>query len=456
LTSDKASAPNVELLNAHGPYDHSIWNYLAREETAHHRLSKYLVATISAELRAKYSRSQFAEMSIIDIGGYDGWILVQLQNELNFKQAVCVEPRQKNITKGKYAREFYGIQTDVVFLKGELDSLEEVIDCKFDFVLCLGVLHHVDSTPRAIRAITNICTSTIFISSAIIDRPSKMKKLKRLLNLKDISYLKSKKDFATAGFKFETPYFDGSTINTPIVSLPEKKLIEMSLEVNGFKTKSISSTDNKLRYFFKQHGELEVFISATKDKGFTYEQKYFKDRSDYEKTYLFTVLKPQTLQLFFDKNESDFRSLEKDQLSNPWHVLRLRSLFSWTLRNPQNWFANAVLHFTKFQSDEISIIQNISKAPFEKSHFEVAKHFLRNGEYDEATIRLKNLVNKPNCDWRIFYRSCYFLMVIAKIQNDAQSFGHYKDLLFISNPDFSVTIEDGIQWLDNQNRTKRS
>ena len=83
----------TELLNAHGPYDHGLWDSMMSGTTAHHKLSKSIVKTISTELKSKYPKSQLSEMTILDVGGYDGWILVQLQEELNFKLAVCVEPR---------------------------------------------------------------------------------------------------------------------------------------------------------------------------------------------------------------------------------------------------------------------------------------------------------------------------------------------------------------------------
>ena len=118
-------------------------------------------------------------MTILDVGGYDGWILVQLQRELNFKLAVCVEPRSKNIKKGEFARKYYGIETDVKFIQGELDSLDQILNNQFDLVLCLGVLHHIDSTPKAIQSLSDVCLDRIFISSAIIERPKKISKNSR-------------------------------------------------------------------------------------------------------------------------------------------------------------------------------------------------------------------------------------------------------------------------------------
>jgi len=67
------------MLNAHGPYNHGLWDPLIRG--------------VSAEILENYSKLQLAEMTILDVGGYDGWILVQLQQEFGFKLAVCVEPR---------------------------------------------------------------------------------------------------------------------------------------------------------------------------------------------------------------------------------------------------------------------------------------------------------------------------------------------------------------------------
>ena len=252
----------IEMLNAHGPYDHGLWDQMMSGTTAHHKLSKSIVEIISAEILSKYSKSQLSEMTILDVGGYDGWILVQLQQKLNFKLAVCVEPRLRNVQKGEFARKYYGIQTNVKFIQGELDSLNQVLDNQFNFVLCLGVLHHLESTPKAIKSLADSCLNTIFVSSATINRPNKsVTKLSKMINLKDIAYSNNAKDFAIAGFKFETPYFDGSTINSAIVNVPEENLIIMSLTSSGFHIKrSINSQSSKaLNSFTNSHGEQVSF-----------------------------------------------------------------------------------------------------------------------------------------------------------------------------------------------------
>ena len=440
----------IEMLNAHGPYDHGLWDPMMSGITAHHKLSKSIVETISTEIASKYSKSQLAEMTILDVGGYDGWILVQLQKELNFKLAVCVEPRLKNIQKGEFARRYYGIQTNVIFIQGELDSLDQALDNQFDFVLCLNVLHHVDSTPKAIQSLSDFCADTIFISSAIIERPKKsVKKLKKLLNLKDISYLNSTKDFATAGFKFESPYFDGSTAGSVIVGLPEQELIKMSLISNGFKVEkaTTSLTEKSYEFFTKSHGELWGFIVAKKNVKCASNDKYLADRIEYEKRFLFTLLKLEIIDLWLEKISTIDRNSDSANL-NPLRkpTISGRLLFA-ASRQPNKLCSRIILRQSKLELNEKSILQNVSKDPVFKVGFEHAKYFLKRDRLFEAKILLKELTNKPNCDWRVFYRSCFFLTVIARIENDDVAFVHYQQLLDIANPHFPVSTTEGVKWV---------
>lgn len=441
----------VELLNAHGPYDHGLWDPMMSGVTAHHKLSKLIVETISTEITSKYSKSQLAEMTILDIGGYDGWILVQLQKELNFKLAVCVEPRLKNIQKGEFARKYYGIRNNVKFIQGELNSLDQILDNQFDIVLCLNVLHHVDSTPKAIQSLSDFCRDRIFISSAIIERPKKLsKKLKRLLNLKDISYLNSTKDFATAGFKFESSYFDGSTTGSVIVNLPEENLIKMSLTSNGFEVeKSVTSKDSKnFKFFTKSHGELWGFIVAKKTSSvLNSNDKYLADRIEYEKRFLFALLKIEVIYLWLKKLGFVDRNSESTSLSpSAKSSISDRLLFA-ASRQPDKLFSRIILHQTKLNLCEKSILRNVSKAPVFKAGFELAKYHLKRGQHKQAEILFKDLMNKSNCDWRVFYRSCFFLTVIARIENDDVAFVHYQQLLDIANPHFPISTTEGVEWV---------
>lgn len=459
---------NIEELNAHGPYDHSLWGQTLLEQTgpfepkhtptAHHNLSIFLVKQISQILQSQYSREQLQEMTLLDIGCYDGWISVQLQNEFEFKSVVAVEPRITNIQKGNFARKFYNISTDVIFVQGEIESLAQVLNNKFDVVLCLNVLHHVDSTPRAIQAISEVCNNILFISSAIIKKSQHSQlRLKRQMNLKDIPYLHySSRDFATSGYKFESPYFDGSTIKAPIVNLPEKKLIEMSLEAHGFKAQKFAFDQNDLviRNFTKKHGEFWTLIAANNDGGdLKLKEKYFEDRVRYESTFLFACLNPRIFGPWLDKHDHiGFLPLHQRELpaeSSIVLIICYRLVFIASKR-PSSLISKVILSLSKLQPNEKIITRNISRSPGDKAKFELAKYYLKNSDLDIAKSLLKQLTRKPGCDWRTFYRSCYFLMVIAEIENDTNSMNDYKYLLNIANPQFPLLIDDGVAWVLNK------
>ena len=129
-----------------------------------------------------------------------------------------------------------------------------------------------------------------------------------------------------------------------------------------------------------------------------------------------------------------------------WNIL----IKCFASRDNEFGISRMIIRLAKLQSHEVSIIQNISKAPVEKSCFELAKHFLREGKCNEAKILFKSMTSKPDCDWRVFYRSCYFLTVIAQIENDSGSLAHYKMLLKIANPHFPITTEEGVKWVSRE------
>ena len=97
----------LELVNAYGPYNHAAWQGCGLTVTSEEVLKgrgELLAAMIRAELERRYTREQMAQLTLCDVGCYDGFILHLLQ-DLPFRQMVGYEPRQKNITKGRKIRE---------------------------------------------------------------------------------------------------------------------------------------------------------------------------------------------------------------------------------------------------------------------------------------------------------------------------------------------------------------
>ena len=94
---------DLELLNAHGPYDHGLWNELSEDQLdansytggIFHKRSRHLVSKIAKVLTDNYSLEELSKMTIADVGCYDAWILVSLSKIINFKTAVGIEPKLK-------------------------------------------------------------------------------------------------------------------------------------------------------------------------------------------------------------------------------------------------------------------------------------------------------------------------------------------------------------------------
>ena len=64
-------------LNAYGPYNHGVWenpkiNKKVGDEEFLTGRSNYIFEKFS-EFMSKFTKDQISKMSIIDIGGYDGW-----------------------------------------------------------------------------------------------------------------------------------------------------------------------------------------------------------------------------------------------------------------------------------------------------------------------------------------------------------------------------------------------
>ena len=458
------SDDQVEILNAHGPYDHGLWNEIAVEPSAinndesvsgglFHERSRHLVKNISQVILSRYSAEEASELSIIDVGCYDGWVLVQLAESFKFKSAVGVEPRLKNIQKGKFAREHYKISTSVKFLQGDIDSLEKVTGTeKFDIVLCLGVLHHVESTTTAIRILSNSCRQLLVIDSMVIDRPKKDEsQILRLLNLRDIAYINTPKNWAIAAFKYETPYFDGSTSSVPIVGIPEERLIKMSLDACGFSvTQSHHPEETAFKKEFqKLRGVRETFIVATKMSSSLDSDNHVtikKKSALHETTFIFSEIPPQVLfawleDLGIPTNIPSRVGYQRKKIKN--------KLVYNASKNPTTWKSIRILEFARLAPDTQSVLVNMSRSPLDKSLFEFGKFLLKELNFSEAKLHFKKITSRNGCDWRAFYRSCYFLMVIAEIQNDTESLEHYKKLLELANPLFPISIEDGVKWVMN-------
>mgnify|MGYP002637223365 CR=1 FL=1 len=114
----------IELANAYGPYAHGTWvghELVIGNEEALAGRGAFLVSLIRRSILEKFTLDQISNMTLVDVGCYDGWLICQLE-DLPFARMIGVEPRKKNLDKGRVIRELLGIETRVEFRQGSIES----------------------------------------------------------------------------------------------------------------------------------------------------------------------------------------------------------------------------------------------------------------------------------------------------------------------------------------------
>ena len=91
------SSEQIEILNANGPYSMAIWRSgevcVGNEEGLAGR-SEYFIKLIRKSIFKNYNLDEIKNLSILDIGCNDGWVLHQL-SDLPFKKWLGLNKRKK-------------------------------------------------------------------------------------------------------------------------------------------------------------------------------------------------------------------------------------------------------------------------------------------------------------------------------------------------------------------------
>jgi 2-polyprenyl-3-methyl-5-hydroxy-6-metoxy-1,4-benzoquinol methylase len=180
-------------LNSFQPFAHGIWSNgkikIGDEETLSGR-NKLIVSEFKKIILEKYTIEEIKNLTILDIGGYDGLISTQIEEVLPFKKIVCLEPRKKNFLKGKFVRNYLNLETKVEFINGNLNNIKE----EFDIIFCAGVIHHMQDLNGFIKQISKLAKKSIFIENCSYNPKNKflnyfLNKLNlKLIETKDIIY----------------------------------------------------------------------------------------------------------------------------------------------------------------------------------------------------------------------------------------------------------------------------
>lgn len=429
------NADEIEYMNAHGPYDHGIWTAaLGSGGTTATFGSSSLFATraevmskkIIDFLKATYSSDELKNLRILDVGCYDGWILEKIAAVIEFARSVGVEPRQKNIDKGAFARRACHVEGKCEFVRGGYKDLDDLFPGEmFDIVLCLGMLHHVNSVETAVRAVSSKCAKLLIVDSMIIPAlKADFDEIAAVINPVDIIYRKKEKTWGLAAYKLESPYFDGSTSDAELVNIPQESLIRMCLQVSSFSNIQVMMTEQDFypKEFQKLRGVNEVMLASFREVSPNGQKSSWKsDALEYERLFCLNPVSSTFLLYLFENYNST--GLAKyfieafDGSPPPKDASQSKQMLT---------------------DEEKEIASTISRAPFEKVLLELAKYWIGKGQMDSARTILCEITTTRNADWRSFYRACYLLWKIETQSRDLARVKHYTKLLSISNPLFPL------------------
>lgn len=434
ITPNSQSSVNWKKLNSYGPYSMGVWvnsegTKVGNQESMDGR-AEVMLRKLRSELLSTFSVDQISNMSIVDIGCHDGWLLQNL-SDIPFKSMTGVEPREKNVTKGFIVREELNLDNNIEFIIGDISVLGSRT---FDIVICTGVLYHVESIPAFLRELYKICNNYIFIESRTIDSNLISDKIIKQSELVDLPYKFNEKSIGLSMHKFESSYSDGSAHVDTVVSLPTPEAIIMYLQSLDFKEiKLVLGAETFRKEINRKDRPLDgVCISARvikSDKNLS--RNIFKNVGKESAKKIETIYENYLLP------EKILNSVQSLVVKNkPPLSLNLRKLWMWL--QPDN-FHNVRLEkklFKAFDLDrnQLIIFRDLKYSPLDKTDLELAKLDFYKANYQLARNRLETIITRPNADWRSTYRAYYFLILIAKKLKDEKLMIEAEGGLLTCNP----------------------
>ena len=420
----------IESINSFGPYNHSVWSVENYDISNEERLSgrgEFLVERIKDCILRHFTLDEIKTFSILDVGCYDGWILHQL-SDIPFKRMVGIEPRERNIEKGRKVREILGIHSRVEFKVGDIENIGDEV---FDIVICTGVLHHVESIPHAIRSLRRACKRFLFIETLSLPSRYITDSLKKDVELKDIVYKYKNFDCGLIAQKYETSYYDGSAKDFCIVSLPTIESIMMYMDMEGFKDIQVVSDANNAKLLERSGRPINLvclygWIDLEKPANELNQERMILH---YE-----TGLTNTSLDISYIYPLYEIFVSKKHRA-----IMPLKSVLILTYLRSSGIIADISRRLIKSGTNnefEFEIITNLKFNPVDKLRYEYAKILVNSGEYEKAIGELNAITQKINADWRSCYRSFCLLSQIYTVLGNASLSKKYKDLCQICNPDF--------------------
>ena len=432
----------VELVNAYGPYTHGTWagsKFVIGNEEALAGRGAFLNDLIRRSILEKFTIEQISTMTLVDVGCYDGWLICQLE-DLPFARMIGVEPRRKNIDKGRMVRQLLDIETRCEFLEGSTENLEQILaGDKADVVICAGLFHHLSSTEGGVAALHAICRKFLFLETICFPTSFEDERLKDALELKDLPYFFGSKTFGVTGHKLESGYYDGSATKLSVVSIPSVGALEMFLDTGGFA--DIKVVADPVAYSKSVASGWRSFSAVCMT---AVPKRCHNDTVQWIEDYeggLLRMLLPADIAngLFkaFCLNEEAANSSSLEKLVSDLILTSGSEL-------------EQALKALRLETDNVyalEIFKNMRYAPYDKIALEYGKCLVAEGNFEAGEEVLFRITRRLNADWRAVYRAFCVIVWSCRERGDVVAASRYEELCRIANPLFPPSLLAGTRSL---------
>lgn len=416
-------------VNACGPFIHEFYSLdeavLTHEGPMGGR-SAFLWEKASAFIEAVAESRGCAreELSVLEIGASDGWLLNLLWHRLGMRDLTGLEPRGHSIERGRQARKLLGIADGVTHFAGDpSDWPAGLAGRKWDVVLCFGVIHHLSDIQGFLNEVGLRTRYGALFETLTLDDALVSDALTEALEPKDIIYGRGgvARQVSLLGVKLESNILWGSTVRTGPVMVPAVRALTWMMEGAGLDIVQIGrgfegqvDPRHPLASSHRQHFHSSVITTRVTDAG----------QDDTER------LDRQAREILLAQEVSNCLT----PLSEPTLDQLSAAVGAQTGAYGQAvgvLIAEITAGITTEQAD---IVRAIVHAPETKLAFEWAKFRASTGNRSSATQLLHQIVDNPCDDWRSCYRAFYLLSLL---EPDARA--EWQRLCLFANPEFPLT-----------------
>ena len=438
---NEVSPINWMRLNAHGPYSMGVWRGENSVEVGDQESMAGRAEIILSELRRcileRFSLEEIRELSIVDIGCNDGWLLHNL-SDLPFAAMTGVEPREKNVRKGIVVREELKLTNSIEFIVGTIDAIK---GRKFDIVVNTGVLYHVANINQFICSLFDVCGQYLFLESRTLNSDYISKKLIKQSELVDLPYKLGNASIGMSTHKFETDYSDGSSFVETVVSLPTPEAVIMYLKNAGFSNIQVELNPETFRKkLFRKDRPLDgICVSAevVSDKSClsmrSGENLTLDLVESLEEIYMRVMMPEKCLRLVEDTKFGSRLTLSISKIVTKFWL------------NPKYFhvvcFEKFLIKKLNLTPDQAMVFKDFKFNPRDKVKLERIKVSLSEGNVVQCQELVNSLLATPNADWRSTYRALFYGAKLASVMRDQVKVQEYVDLLRSCNPNWLNSSE---------------